>query len=208
MNIFYLSENLEECAEFHIDRHVTKMILESAQLLCMALWSDKLFGYTPRALNSDEYAELKAVMRAEPANMDERTFVPYKAGHHNHPCSIWLRSSVEHFYYLHNLANELQREAWYRGYKTHKSTGVINALPLPKHTPDNGFVPPFPAMPDELKSGDTLTDYRLFYMLDKAAIPATWRARDKPFWWDESIAMYDRRYTSLTPAERKATGWL
>lgn len=208
MNIFYLSDDLQECAEFHIDRHVTKMILESAQLLCMALWADKLFGYTPRALTPDEYAELKAVMRAEPTNMDERTFVPYKAGHHNHPCSIWLRSSVEHFYYLHNLANELQREAWYRGYNTHKSTGVINALPLPQRTPDNGFVPPFPAMPEELKSGDTLVDYRLFYMLDKAAIPATWRHREKPFWWDDDIALWHKRYTGMTPAEKRATGWL
>lgn len=208
MNIFYLSEDIDECAEFHIDRHVTKMILESAQLLCMALWADKLFGYTPRALTPEEYQELKAVMKLEPANMDERTFVPYKAGHHNHPCSIWLRSSIEHFYYLHNLAYALQCEAWYRGYNTHKSTGVITSLPLPKHTPNNGFVPPFPAMPDELKTGNVIEDYRLFYHLDKAAIPATWRGRDKPFWWDENIAMYDKRYTALTLAERRATGYL
>lgn len=208
MNIFYLSEDLEECAEFHIDRHCTKMILESAQLLCMALWADKLFGYVPRALTPEEYAVLKEVMRAEPADMDQRTFVPYKAGHHNHPCSIWLRSSVEHFYYLHNLANELQREAWYRGYKTHKSIGVINSLPLPKHTPDNGFVPPFPAMPEELKSGDTLQDYRLFYMLDKAAIPATWKYRDKPFWWNDERALWHKRYTKMTAAEKREVGFL
>ncbi|RYF51626.1 MAG: hypothetical protein EOO38_02760 [Cytophagaceae bacterium] len=208
MNIFYLSDNLEECAEFHIDRHVTKMILESAQLLCMALWSDKLFGYTPRALTPEEYAELKTVMRAEPANMDERTFVPYKAGHHNHPCSIWLRESAEHFYYLHNLANELQREAWYRGYNTHKSIGVINSLPLPQSTPDHGFKPPYQAMPPELKTDDVLQDYRLFYMLDKAAIPATWRGRDKPFWWDEDIALYHKRYTAMTIPERKEIGFL
>jgi len=208
LNIFYLSEDIEECAEFHIDRHVTKMILESAQLLCMALWSDKLFGYTPRALTPEEYAELKNVMRAEPSNMDERTFVPYKASHHNSPCSIWLRSSIEHFYYLHVLANELQREAWYRGYKTHKSIGIINNLPLPVSLPDKGFVPPYPAMPEELKSGDTLNDYRLFYMLDKAAIPATWRDREKPFWWDDDIALYDKRYTKMTIPERKEIGFL
>jgi hypothetical protein len=184
------------------------MILESAQLLCMALWADKLFGHVPRALTSDEYAELKSVMRLEPADMEQRTFVPYKAGHHNHPCSIWLRTSIEHVYYLINLAHELQREAWYRGYNTHKSFNVIKNLPLPLHTPSNGFVPPYPAMPEELKSGDTLNDYRLFYMLDKAAIPATWKSRDKPFWWDEDIALYHKRYTHMTPAERRETGWL
>ena len=208
MNLFYLDEDVQTCSEMHIDRHCTKMILESAQLLCMALWADKLFGYTPRALTPEEFAELKAVMRAEPANMEERTFVPYKAGHHNHPTSIWLRTSVEHFYYLHTLANELQREAWYRGYKTHKSIGVVNGLPEPVHTPAMGFCPPYPAMPPELVSGDTLQDYRLFYMLDKAAIPATWKYREKPHWWDDDIALWHKRYTAMTPAERRETGWL
>lgn len=208
MNIFYLSDNVEECAEFHIDKHVTKMILESAQLLCMALWADKLFGYIPRALTPEEHKELKIVMLAEPANMEERTFVPYKAGHHNHPSSIWLRSNIEHYYYLHTLANELQREAWYRGYKTHKSINVINGLPEPRNMPIKIFERPYPAMPDELKSGNILEDYRLFYMLDKAAIPATWKFRDKPHWWDENIAMYDRRYTDLNTEERRVTGWL
>ena len=33
MNIFYISENPVEAAEWMVDRHVVKMILESAQLL-------------------------------------------------------------------------------------------------------------------------------------------------------------------------------
>lgn len=208
MNIFYLSEDLQQCAEWHIDRHVGKMILESAQLLCMALWADKLFGHVPRALTSEEFAELKTAMRAEPADMDQRTFVPYKAGHHNHPCSIWLRESVEHFYYLHALAEELQRECWYRGYATHKSYRVIQNLPLPQHTPDRGFVPPYPAMPPELISGDVINDYRRFYELDKAAIPATWKYREKPYWWSDERALWHKRYTKMTLAEKREVGYL
>ena len=34
MNIFYLDSNPQKCAEYHCDKHVVKMILESAQLLC------------------------------------------------------------------------------------------------------------------------------------------------------------------------------
>ena len=33
MNIFVLDEKVEKCAEYHCDKHVIKMILESAQML-------------------------------------------------------------------------------------------------------------------------------------------------------------------------------
>ena len=36
MNIFYLSEDPVQCAKWHCDKHVTKMIIEYAQLLSTA----------------------------------------------------------------------------------------------------------------------------------------------------------------------------
>lgn len=62
MNIFYLDENPNLCAQYHCDRHVIKMILESAQLLCTAL--NVVAG---------------------------QQVTPYKSTHVNHPCSIWVR---------------------------------------------------------------------------------------------------------------------
>ena len=38
MNIFFLHYIAETCAQYHADRHVVKMILETAQLLCTAVW--------------------------------------------------------------------------------------------------------------------------------------------------------------------------
>lgn len=38
MNIFYLSRDPVLCAEMHCDKHVVKMILETAQLLSTAHW--------------------------------------------------------------------------------------------------------------------------------------------------------------------------
>ena len=38
MNIFWLSWDVDECARFHGDKHVGKMILEGTQLLCNAYW--------------------------------------------------------------------------------------------------------------------------------------------------------------------------
>ena len=34
MNIFFLDWNVDKCAKDHCDKHVVKMILETAQLLC------------------------------------------------------------------------------------------------------------------------------------------------------------------------------
>jgi hypothetical protein len=36
MNIFFLDFDVKKCAEYHCDKHVVKMILETAQLLCSA----------------------------------------------------------------------------------------------------------------------------------------------------------------------------
>lgn len=38
MNIFFLHQNPKKCARYHLDRHVVKMILETCQLLCTAIW--------------------------------------------------------------------------------------------------------------------------------------------------------------------------
>lgn len=38
MNIFYLDEDIKKCCEYHADKHVVKMILETSQLLCGVHW--------------------------------------------------------------------------------------------------------------------------------------------------------------------------
>ena len=37
MNIFILDHDIERCARYHCDAHVSKMILESVQIICTAL---------------------------------------------------------------------------------------------------------------------------------------------------------------------------
>ena len=38
MNIFFLDFDTKKCAQYHCDKHVVKMILETAQLLCGSHW--------------------------------------------------------------------------------------------------------------------------------------------------------------------------
>jgi len=63
MNIFYLDPDPVKAAQVQYNKHVVKMILESAQMLCTA---HRYYG------NED---------------------VPYKIAHLNHPSTIWCRQN-------------------------------------------------------------------------------------------------------------------
>ena len=59
MNIFILDEDIDKCAQYHIDAHSGKCN-ESLQMLCTIHWIDKFLGYVPRKLTSDEWATISA----------------------------------------------------------------------------------------------------------------------------------------------------
>jgi hypothetical protein len=80
MNIFFLSEDPYEAARMQVDKHVVKMILESAQLLSTA----------HRILDGDDQGVLP----------DFETRLFYRATHKNHPSAKWIRESVENYNWL------------------------------------------------------------------------------------------------------------
>lgn len=185
MNLFFLDRDLDKCAEYHIDKHVGKMQLEAAQLLTTTVWVDKHLGYIPRKLTSEELGVINEFKRAEPS-IEHRSFTRYLPTHINHPSAIWVRSSLEHFYWATNYVNALNAETLYRGNKSHASCAEANKLPIPSRLPNIGWEDPTLAMPDKLKSSDHIQSYRMFYQLDKWPF-ASWKVRGKPYWWDEDI---------------------
>ena len=198
MNLFYLDEDLDKCAEYHVDKHIVKMPLEAAQLLCTAVWVDHLLGFVPRALNAEEREVLnKSKSEIKHLPMEERPLTPYLPMMYNHPCTIWTRSSLDNFEWVHCYANALNDEYHYRYGKLHKSViEVVNRLPEPKNMPRKGLTPFGMAMPDELKDeDDVIGSYRLYYHTDKATF-ANWSHRPQPDWWDEGLAWTDRRITA------------
>ena len=54
MNLFYLDQDLDKCAEYHVDKHIVKMPLEAAQILSTCIWVDVHLGFVPRALDKSE----------------------------------------------------------------------------------------------------------------------------------------------------------
>ena len=158
MNIFFLDYNTKKCAEYHCDKHVVKMILETAQLLCGV-------HHTTNKV-SDE--------------------VPYKLSHKNHPCAIWARESLSNYLYLCDLGLELCKEYTYRYGKRHKSQQVIEWCMINKpQIPDIDFTTPPKAMPDEYKVIDVVESYRNYYMGAKKNF-AVWKNRDIPEWFSNN----------------------
>ena len=153
INIFFLDLDTTKCAKDHCDKHVVKMILETAQLLCSA----------HHVTNS---------------NLE----IPYRLTHKNHPCSIWVRKSLSNYLYLCELGLALCKEYTNRYGKKHKTQTVIewcvNNKPDIK---DIGFTEPAKAMPDEFKTEDIVTSYRNYYRAAKMPI-ATWKNGHKPVW--------------------------
>ena len=156
MNIFFLDENPTMSARYHVDKHVVKMILETAQLLCGV-------HHTVNPSSSHQ--------------------VPYKLSHKNHPCAIWTRESLSNYLYLCELGLELCKEYTYRYGKRHKSQDVIEWCITNKlKIVDKGFTEPPKAMPDEYKVNDVVESYRNYYREAKSGF-AVWKNRETPKWF-------------------------
>jgi hypothetical protein len=111
---------------------------------------------------------------------------PYKRTHYNHPCNIWIRSSIKNYEWLLNYGDSICSEYSYRYNKIHKSQKVIEwcrdnykSLNLPK-----SILTKHPkCMPDEMKKDSVVDSYRNFYILDKSRFAKWNKNREKPDWY-------------------------
>jgi hypothetical protein len=155
MNIFVLDWDVKKCAMYHNDKHVVKMILETAQLLCGVHH-----------------------MTESPSGN-----VPYKLSHKNHPCSIWARESMDNYLWLCELGMELCAEYTFRYGKRHKSQQVIEwCIDNRPNIPEEGFTVPAKAMPDQYKVEDVVQSYRNYYLGEKKSF-SNWKNRSVPSWF-------------------------
>ena len=160
MNIFYLDRDPEIAAQMHCDKHVVKMILESAQMLSTA----------HRVLDGDEIADSKGL---------------YKMSHKNHPCTIWARTNSENYEWLWNLYDHLMKEYTYRYGKHHASERLTHALwEFPRNISHGDFTDPPQCMPDYCKSDDTVAAYQTYYIIEKSDF-AKWPDERRPEWFNE-----------------------
>ena len=145
MNIFYLHKDPVIAAKVQYNKHVVKMILESAQMLCTA---HHMLG--DRDVDGDFVN------------------VPYKKAHVNHPSTIWVRENSLHYDWLYEHMMALGDEYTRRYGKTHLSItkcGHLRAAPI--DIPHEPFEQPPQCMPDEYKNDCSIKAYWNYYIGEK-----------------------------------------
>lgn len=182
MNIFFLDESPTLSAQYMVDKHVVKMIVETAQLLSTA--HRVIDGLQVQLfLEKDGKIRKKKVWVLD----DFRNELFYKATHVNHPSAVWVKQSVENYNWLVDHLHALSNEYSYRYGKRHKT---ITRLGYEIQTPPYGltnweFTEPALAMPDEFKiNNDYVTSYRNYYKIAKKNLHS-WKIRGKPEWIDD-----------------------
>jgi hypothetical protein len=158
MNIFVLDREIERCARYHCDRHVSKMILESVQLLCTAL-NKKGFSTPYRST----HVKHPCVLWVE----------------ESHDNFLWLAQLAR--------ALNAEYRYRYRKDRDHASIAVLDRIG-DVHYEAVGLTEFAQAMPDQYKvPGDAVAAYRAYYLGEKLAF-AQWTRRSKPDWWHRDAA--------------------
>ena len=152
MNIFFLDENLTLCAQYHCDRHVVKMILESTQILCTVLHTHGVDAvYRPTHLKHP------CVLWAG-KSLDNW---------------LWLKELVV------ELNQEYQYR--FKHSESHRSAIVASELPCPP-LPSLGITERPQTMPEQYRvQGDPIAAYRQFYLGEKAHL-LKYSRRTVPSW--------------------------
>ena len=152
MNIFVLDEDIEQCARYHCDQHVVKMILESAQIACTAL---NLHGFTTPFKSTHVQHPCVRWATASQSNLE------------------WLVQ-------LARALNREYRFRYDKD-KDHASIAVLDQIEQMRFA-TLGLTEFPQAMPEQYRvTGDPVTAYRNFYVGEKMRF-ARWTKRSVPEW--------------------------
>ena len=182
MNIFVLDECPVISAQMQCDKHIVKMPLETAQMLC-SVWH--------RHGQGDK--------------------VPYREVHKKHPCTLWTGDSLLNYDWLWKHGMELCFEYTRRYNKIHKCQQVIMDLEVyqcPFAFPIINGTPHPQCVPDEYKStelrihSNTVRAYRRYYVNDKKDIAKWEKSRPMPDWYllgNDYYKMTEKELESYKP---------
>lgn len=153
MNIFVLDTNTKKCAEYHNDKHVVKMILETAQLLCGVHW-----------VTGNE-APYKLSHKNHPCAIWSRECIE----NYLWLCDLGFALCEE---YTHRYGKKHKSQLIIEWCYTNRP-----------FIPENGKITSFAlAMPLECKLESEVESYRNYYMMNKRDI-ASWKSRNVPEWY-------------------------
>lgn len=186
MNVFVLDYDPKTAAEMHCDKHVVKMILETAQLLSTA----------HRLLDGSEYESKtkNGRKRMKWRLTGEEEVNLYQAFSEKHPCAIWARESSDNYDWLYKLFIGLNEEYTHRYRRVHKCMTMSPYLKkLPRNIPICEMTEFPQAMPEDSKTKDAVEAYQNYYINHKSAF-AKWTNRAIPSWYSERVKYADVSY--------------
>ena len=187
MNIFVLDKDPIIAAKMACDKHIVKMILESAQMLCTAKRVADGELYMAKTKNGRD------IKRWRLPNTNEEAII-YKAGWLGHPSTQWVLKSAYNYIWLYKHFLALNEEYKLRWQKDTDHISVTKLAELLKTPPVNARVDVIgtdatPAMPDHCKiPNDVVGSYRKYYILEKRRF-AKWEKPNAvmPDWYKEGI---------------------
>ena len=180
MNIFILDTDPRKAATMVCDKHVNKMIIESAQMMSTV---HRMLDGTPERRPSKS----GKTMQTYYAFGDERDSLYYLAVHKFHGCTKWTAESKANYEWHYEHFQALCAEFELRFKKKHLTDEKLSeALRTPPdNIADKGLTPFAQAMshyPDCIVEGDAVAAYRKYYHTAKDF--AKWaKGRAAPSWW-------------------------
>jgi hypothetical protein len=142
MNIFFIHKDPQVCAEAMTDKHIVKMIIETAQLLSTA----------HHILDPEK---------------DHTMY--YKVTHMNHPSAVWARETHSNYEWLYRHFIALCDEYTKRYQKVHLTDTKLRDLlkKYPLNIQKGAMTEIKVAMPDQYHRDDKVSAYRQYYTKEK-----------------------------------------
>jgi len=192
MNTFILDYDPSVAAKFHCNKHVVKMILESAQMLCAAHWTYLLKS---EGKTISDFKRIRDAQSWAFENTPKNLQPPWKMSHMRHPCTVWTSENISNYSWQLRLCESLLLEYTNRYKKHHKTETEAKWLKknYPIDIPDSPLSN-FPVcMKEEYKifkdQGivDVVASYKNYYVKDKVRF-AKWEPRSvTPAWFLEGV---------------------
>ena len=166
MNIFVLHTNPVKAARMMCDKHIPKMVVESAQMMASAL---------------RRHGAADAIMP-----IAKTTGRPYRGGYHHHPCTVWAGDTRANYEWLTMHGIALGVHYTVRFGKIHACSEAIQQMRHHASLIPTGPLTEFAqAMPDEFKvEGNAVLAYRRYYSSDKRRFASWTKGTPAPSWWD------------------------
>lgn len=204
MNIFILDKDPVQAAQLQCDKHVVKMVVESAQMLSTA--HRLLDGQETRKPSKSGKTMRKYYdLYLGQDDLEMETLLMANV-HEKHPCTIWSMINTANYDWHWQHLNALCKEYTYRyatekePYKMHSVERInptigISLLGMlrthPRNLPKSNQMTPFPlamkSNPECMFEGDPVRSYQAFYQTKQDRFKMAWTKRSIPEWFNANL---------------------